>query len=47
MSYVYMPNSLHVAQLQKKIQQKILNELQSWLKPVGVDTEISTRWLDY
>ena len=32
-SYVYIPNSLHVAQLQKKNQQKILDELQSWLKP--------------
>ena len=31
MSYVYIPNSLHVAQLQnkKKIQRKILDELQS------------------
>ena len=27
MSYVYIPNSLHVPQLQKKIQRKILDEL--------------------
>ena len=32
MSYVYKPNSLHVAQLQKKNKWKILDELQSWLK---------------
>ena len=29
MSYVYKPNSLHVAQLQKKFNEKILDELQS------------------
>ena len=27
--YIYIPNSLHVAQLQKKIKRKILDELQS------------------
>ena len=30
--YIYIPDSLHVAQLQKKIKRKILDELQSWLK---------------
>ena len=38
MPYVYKPNTLHVAQLQKKKKKKKnsmknLDELQSWLKP--------------